>query len=133
MKQIVELFQTVRNDTDAWYLFDPCGDLPREPKEMVPFTAVAASPNLQHYKQFYKRTRNKYYIPCWSWEELKMHVPHAAQTVAPGLTMDERMTTSSFSVAFLVTSIKRANKPTKRKRNWMARLNSWTRVPSPWS
>ncbi|KAL6040950.1 hypothetical protein QOT17_025158 [Balamuthia mandrillaris] len=88
-KQIVELFETVRNDTDAWYLFDPCGDIPREPKEMLPFTVVAASPNPQHYKQFYKRTANKYYIPCWSWEELKMHVPHAAQTVAPGLTMDE--------------------------------------------
>ncbi|KAL6066770.1 Death domain-containing protein [Balamuthia mandrillaris] len=70
-KQIVELFQTVENDTDAWYLFDPCGDIPREPKQMLPFTVVAASPNPQHYKQFYKRTRNKYYTPCWPWEELK--------------------------------------------------------------
>ncbi|KAL6070495.1 hypothetical protein QOT17_006761 [Balamuthia mandrillaris] len=97
-KQVVEIFQTVEHDTDACYLFDPCGDIPREPLEIRPFTVVTASPNPQHYKQFYKRTSDKYCVPCWSWEELKKHVSHAAQTVAPvcwrgllgtGLTMDE--------------------------------------------
>ncbi|KAL6049454.1 hypothetical protein QOT17_020439 [Balamuthia mandrillaris] len=26
-----EFFQTVEHDTDVWYLYDPCGYIPREP------------------------------------------------------------------------------------------------------
>ncbi|KAL6080503.1 hypothetical protein QOT17_000143 [Balamuthia mandrillaris] len=88
-KQSIELFQIVENDVDAWYLFDSCGDIPKEPLEMRPFTVITASSNPQHNKQFYERTRNKYFIPCWSWKELKKYVHSAAQIVAPGLTTDQ--------------------------------------------
>lgn len=83
-----ELYDAVKSDQDAWYLFDP-GEIAKEPIEIAPFTIVSASPNPKHYKKLEKLTANKYYVPCWSWEELEKHLPHAAKTIAPGLTVDE--------------------------------------------
>ena len=79
-----DLINEVRNDLNAWYLFDPAGKTPREPETIKPFTIVAASPNPQHYKEFFKLVGHKYYVPCWTLEELEKHRPHAAETVAPG-------------------------------------------------
>ena len=79
-----ELFKTVSGNKKVWYLFDPSGDVPKEPVHLgIGFTIVAAS-NPMHYKQLECTTGNMYYVPCWSWEELKKYRPHAAATVANG-------------------------------------------------
>jgi len=91
---IERLRNSERENNKAWYLFDPSGNSPREPMELKKlFTIVAASPNPRHFKQFVKRITldNKRYVPCWSWEELQKFLPHAAATVAKGLTEDQAL------------------------------------------
>ena len=62
------------------YLFDPCGETPREPMAVEAFTIVTASPNPAHYKQFLKRVGRIRLLPVWSEKEvleLRKSMPNA--------------------------------------------------------
>ena len=62
------------------YLFDPCGETPREPLGVKAFTIVAPSPNPAHYKQFMKVFGQIRLLPLWSLEEvleLRKSMPNA--------------------------------------------------------
>ena len=62
------------------YLFDPCGNTPREPTGVKAFTIVTASPNPAHYKQFLKRVGRMRLLPVWGVEEvleLRKSMPNA--------------------------------------------------------
>ena len=62
------------------YLFDPCGETPREPLGVKAFTIVAPSPNPAHYKQFMKRVGQIRLLPLWSENEvleLRKSMPNA--------------------------------------------------------
>ena len=65
---------------DTFYLFDPADSSPRTPRLGLPaFTIVASSPNPVHYKQFFKQQAiARYYMPCWSLDELRSVLPHFA-------------------------------------------------------
>lgn len=68
---------------DTFYFFDPADSSPRTPRLGIPaFTIVASSPNPVHYKQFFKQQAiARYYMPCWSLDELHSVLPHF-----PGIT-----------------------------------------------
>ncbi len=56
------------------YLFDP-DENESHPLESNVFTIVASSPQEKHYKALKKKGAGRYYVPCWTLDELKTAWP----------------------------------------------------------
>jgi hypothetical protein len=73
----IEPYPLDLDDLRTFYLYDACGGSPREPISRKAFTIVAASPNNKHYKEFLrKKGVQKFYMPCWTWDEIRQTVTH---------------------------------------------------------
>jgi hypothetical protein len=51
------------------FLYDPYPGV--EPRFTPAFTIVASSPNDKNFKEFFKRSTKKLYMPTWDWDELQ--------------------------------------------------------------
>jgi len=69
------LFDSLRNNAEAFYLYDPAGPTSDEPQGLTKaFTVVTSSPNREDvYTQFARNPGiSKVYLPCYELEEMKV-------------------------------------------------------------